>query len=92
MKNGVWFNTNRGLYQDFACGFDHIVLVTKFGERLITFGYKFDRFDSDLRVIPITDSLVEIDRNSNFDEIEPSAKIERVIAGIENMIIVFKNN
>lgn len=91
MKNGVWFNTNKGLYKDMSAGFDHIVLITKFGERIITFGYKFDRFNSDLRVIPITDSLVEIDRNSNFDQVEPNAKIARVIAGIENMVIVFKN-
>ena len=91
VKNGVWYNTNRGLYKDFSVGFDHIVLITKFGGRIITFGYKFDRFDNHLRVIGITDSLMEIDTNNNFDDLIPGSQVVKVIAGNENVVIIFKN-
>eukprot|EP01083_Nonionella_stella_P127725 386936_1 len=90
MENGIWYNTNRVLYRDFSVGLDHIILITKHENKVVTFGYRFDKYDTDIRVIGITDSLFEIDK-TNFDGLSASAQIHKVIAGIDNCILIFKN-
>eukprot|EP00483_Globobulimina_turgida_P011913 UN11935 len=90
MQNGVWFNTTRVLYRDFSVGNDHVILITKPGGRIVTFGYKFDKFDSHIRVIGMTDSFFKIDRN-NFDGLNNSAQIHKVIAGQDDCIFIFKS-
>ena len=91
LPNGIWFNTNSVLFKEFSVGLDHIVLISKFGNRIFTFGYNFSKFDGDVRVIKITDSLFEIDRK-NFEGLGASRQIHKVVAGIDDCIFIFEND
>ena len=85
-----WFNTNRGLFRDISCGLDHVVLVQKFGGNIVTMGYRWDKFDGHCRVIALTDCMYLVDR-SNFDQFEDHSTIDRIIGGVEDCILIFRN-